>query len=280
MNNRQISIIALLLFSACLSAQVSDSTTVIEANGAKMSKAEFEALVAGQEGGRVDLSKPEMRKPLGLQMGKAFALEAEAKRRKMDQDKKIQLKIRAYTLQVMAAELVEELRDDYLTKDEAKLKAYYEKNQSSYSRPRVRQILVRTKGSPLALRPGMKDLTLEEARAKVNALHQQLLAGADFAKLAATESYDFDAKVKGGDLGFVTRGTSGANFAAAAFSLPINKISEPIQTEFGFHIIRVEERQPEPFAGIKKALATELANKDLEAIALKGYKLNEAYFGK
>ena len=42
----------------------------------------------------------------------------------------------------------------------------------------------------------------------------------------------------------------------------------------------MDERQPEAFADVKKALATDLANKDLEAIALKGYKLNEAYFGK
>ena len=81
-------------------------------------------------------------------------------------------------------------------------------------------------------------------------------------------------------MGFIRRGTSGANFEDAAYKLPVGQISEPIKTEFGFHIIKVTERRPEPFEAVRKMLANELAHKDLDKIIMNGYKLNEAYFGK
>ena len=265
--------------SFSLFGQITGSTAVIEASGLKLTKAEFEELASGQENSNANLAKPAVRKALGVEFGKAFALEAEARRRKMDQDPKIKLKIRAFTQELMAAELLEDVRDDYL-KDEVKLKAIYEQKKQIYDLPRVRQILIRTKGSPLALRAGFRELSVEEARTKATALRAQLAAGADFAKLAKAESDDFGSKETGGDMGFLRRGTSDANFEDAAFRLPTGQVSNLIKTEFGFHIIKVEERQPMTFETVRKMLASELAHKDLDAIIMNGYKLNQEYFGK
>ncbi|MCX6626751.1 MAG: peptidylprolyl isomerase [Candidatus Solibacter sp.] len=275
----RISLLAVAAGCLSLFGQVTNSTPVIEASGLKMTKAEFEELAAGQESYRMDAAQPTSRKALGVEFGKAFALEAEARRRKMDQDPKIKLRMRAYAQQLLAAELLEQVREEYL-KNEPTLKAIYEQKKQSYAQPRVRQILVRTKGSPLALRPGSRELSVEEARAKAAELRGRIAGGADFAKLAKEESDDFGSKEKGGDMGFVKRGVSGANFEDAAFRLPVGQLSDVIQTEFGFHIIRVEERQPLPFDAVRKVLANELAHQDLDAIILSGYKLNEQYFGK
>ena len=57
-------------------------------------------------------------------------------------------------------------------------------------------------------------------------------------------------------------------------------LSEVIQTEYGFFILRVEERQPMPLESAKAMIANELAHTAMEAIVQKGYTLNEAYFGK
>ena len=78
---------------------------------------------------------------------------------------------------------------------------------------------------------------------RVHKIKKQLDGGADFAELAKTNSACPSAQ-KGGDLGFFTRsGMMIEPFAAAAFKLKVGEISEPVQTEFGFHIIKLTDRK-------------------------------------
>ncbi len=84
--------------------------------------------------------------------------------------------------------------------------------------------------------------TKEEALALATELRERILAGEDFATLAAQYSDDLSNAQDGGDLGWFNRGAMVGPFAEAAFSLPVGEISEPIETEFGYHIIEVLER--------------------------------------
>ncbi len=78
---------------------------------------------------------------------------------------------------------------------------------------------------------------------RVHKIKKQLDDGADFAELARTNSACPSAQ-KGGDLEFFTRsGMMTEPFAAAAFKLKVGEISEPVQTEFGFHIIKLTDRK-------------------------------------
>ncbi len=81
-----------------------------------------------------------------------------------------------------------------------------------------------------------------EARALAEELRQRLLAGEDFAKLAAEYSDDTGSGANGGDLDWFGPGAMVAPFDEAAFSLPVGEISEPIKTQFGYHIIEVIEK--------------------------------------
>ena len=276
---RRIAIALAVTGSLSAQAQVADNTPVIESSGLSITKSDFEKMLTGDPRLAMAMTQPAAKLSLGIDFGKAFALESEARRRNLDQDPSVQLKIRNYTQQVLANELLISLRKGYL-KDEALLKSHYEKNKDSFSQPRVRQILVRTKGSQVALRNGRPDLSVEQARAKADALLARLVKGADFASLAKAESDDIGSLKSGGDIGFIPKGATGANFEAVAYSLPLRELSNVVQTEFGFHILRVEERQPMALEAVKAMIANELAHKDLDGIILNGYKLNTAYFGK
>ena len=73
---------------------------------------------------------------------------------------------------------------------------------------------------------------------------ERLKKGEDFAKVAKEKSQDSAAE--GGDLGFFTRGQMIKPFEEAAFKLEAGKISDPLQTQFGWHIIKVEEKRNRP----------------------------------
>lgn len=276
---RRIAIALAVLGSLPALAQVADNTPVIEAGSLSITKADFEQMLAGDPRFPVAMAKPEAKLALGTDFGKAFALEAEARRRNLDRDAAVQLKIRNYTQQLLANELIVGLRRGYL-KDDALLSKHYEANQASYAQPRVRQILVRVQGSQVPLRKGHADLTEEQARAKADALLARLAKGADFAALARSESDDLGSLKTGGDIGFVPKGATGAEFEAAAYALPEGQLSKVIRTEYGFHILRVEARRPLAYEAVKANIANELAHRDLDAIILNGYTLNAAYFGK
>ncbi len=111
---------------------------------------------------------------------------------------------------------------------DAQIKAYFDKNHAAFDKPaqvRARHILV-------------ADLATAN---KVEALLKQ---GKDFATLAHEYSTDPGSKDKGGELGFFRRGQMVPAFDKYVFSAPLNVISPPIKSPFGYHIIQVEEIQP------------------------------------
>jgi parvulin-like peptidyl-prolyl isomerase len=81
-----------------------------------------------------------------------------------------------------------------------------------------------------------------EALALANELRARILAGEDFAALAQAYSDDTGSGANGGDLGWFGRGRMVAPFEEAAFSLPVGEVSEPVKTDFGYHLIEVLER--------------------------------------
>lgn len=87
---------------------------------------------------------------------------------------------------------------------------------------------------------------LVETREEAEEAIARLEAGEDFAALAGELSQDPGSGPRGGDLGFFARDRMVGPFAEAAFALEPGSVSEPVQTQFGWHVIRVEERRERP----------------------------------
>lgn len=84
---------------------------------------------------------------------------------------------------------------------------------------------------------------LVETEEQAKEVKEKLANGEDFASLATQYSTDERSKAQGGDLGFFARGEMVKEFEEAAFSLEIGQVSDPVKTDFGYHIIKVVEKQ-------------------------------------
>ncbi|HNX75833.1 MAG TPA: peptidylprolyl isomerase [Candidatus Rifleibacterium sp.] len=99
------------------------------------------------------------------------------------------------------------------------------------------------------------------AKTEIDAIAAKISAGEDFATLAGKHSEDTGSAKKGGDLGEFARGSMVKPFEDAAFSAVIGKVTEPVRSQFGYHIIKVENKIPEKtksFEEVKEQLAAEI----------------------
>lgn len=117
-----------------------------------------------------------------------------------------------------------------------------------------------------------QDKDPEAAKAEAVALKAKIAKGADFAQVAKESSGDPGSAQQGGDLGCVGKGSFVPEFEAALFSLPLGVVSDPIQTQYGYHLILVRERkQPtyqEAKANVQAAIAA-LSSQELEKFLIK-----------
>lgn len=146
---------------------------------------------------------------------------------------------------------------------EEELRRYYEEQQQAFTTPEqrhIRHILVAVSS----------DASLEEkqqALAKILEIKQRLEQAADFAELAKQFSDDSGSKAQGGDLGFIKRGLLEKNFEEAAFTLPEGKISDPVETPFGYHLIQVIEikpANPKPFEAVREQIHRDIQHQEAE----------------
>lgn len=127
-----------------------------------------------------------------------------------------------------------------LVVDEAKISEYYQANLAEFAsgeQARARHILIR---------PLVEDESAwRDAEAKAREIFAQASApGADFAALARRLSDDPGSRDGGGDLGWFGRGRMVPEFEEAVFALQPGQVSQPVRSQFGYHVIRVEDRRP------------------------------------
>jgi peptidyl-prolyl cis-trans isomerase D len=131
------------------------------------------------------------------------------------------------------------------------IQQYYTAHQSEYStleQARARHILIK-------IDPGADAKTDAAAKAKAEALLKQIQGGANFADLAKKNSDDPGSKDSGGELGFAQRGRMVPEFDKAIFTQKIGD-TKIIKSQYGYHIVQVEERQPAHTQTLSEVLPT------------------------
>jgi len=119
---------------------------------------------------------------------------------------------------------------------DAEISAYYNAHKKDFERAGSATLSIVS----IPRRPTAADTA--ETLAKTKALRDEIAKGAKFEDVAKRESDDTSSGAKGGDLGRSVKGAYVKAFDDAIFSLPIGTMSQPVKTEFGFHIVRVDKR--------------------------------------
>jgi len=100
----------------------------------------------------------------------------------------------------------------------------------------------------------------------------RIKGGEDFAKVAAETSKDPGSKAEGGDLGWFTKERMVPDFATAAFAMQPGQVSDPVKTQFGWHVIKIEEKRTKPqptFDELKEQIDQHLIRKSQQDLILK-----------
>lgn len=261
-------------------------TVVLTVGQTKITKAQFEQLLQTiPEPQRAQFNSAAGRRRLAEQMAELEAMAQEARTRKIDQQPAVQAEI---TLRVDQS-LAQHLYQDFLAgakPDDVALHAYYDAHKADYEQVQAKHILIRA-GAPAGpgSKPDQKTRTDAEALAMANDIHAKLVAGGNWDDLCKAFSDDTANAQKGGELGTFEHGRMVPQFEQAAFKAEIGKVTEPVKTQFGYHLILVEARNTKPFEEVKtqieQKIKPEMAQKAVTEIKNKTMiTYDDSYFGK
>jgi peptidyl-prolyl cis-trans isomerase C len=232
---------ASVAFVPLSAAVAADDAVVARVNGVEIKQSDLD-FAATEIGPRLGTVKPEDRRRLLLQFVIENELMAgEGQKEKLDQTDTFPARVKYHTRRALRDAFYDSGIAGAVSEADAK-KIYDEKIATMKPEQEVhaRHILVETK-------------------AEAEEVIKRLKNGEDFATLANEKSKDTNAE--GGDLGFFTRGQMLKPFEDAAFALKPGQISEPVKTQFGWHVIKVEEKRDQPlpsFDEVKEAIMGQL----------------------
>ncbi|WP_048645129.1 peptidylprolyl isomerase [Nitratireductor soli] len=219
-----------------LSAPAADADVLATVNGLEITEGDLEIATSEYGAQFGNLQGDQRRAALLSALIEIRLLSSEAEKAKLDQGEAFERRLAFLRQQALHTAFIDKVVNEAVTEDQ--VRASYDKQVAAapaVNEIRARHILVKTK---------------EEAEAII----KQLGEGGDFEAIAKEKSTD-GAAANGGDLGYFSAGQMVPEFETAAFAMnPGDYSKEPVETQFGFHIIKVEDKraqQPPVFDTVK-----------------------------
>src|SRR2546423_279931 len=181
---------------------------------------------------------PDQMKEIRTQLGQVLIGERRGVAAGIDKQRKVQLQIMLQQARLLASMYEEENLAKSVKATQPEIDAYMKDHPEE--QVHARHILISIKSAEA---PSEGGLDKPHARAKAEEVLKRVKAGEDFATLAKENSTDPGSKENGGDLGWFSHGRMVPEFEKAAFALQPGQISDIVESPFGFHIIKAEERR-------------------------------------
>ena len=266
---------AALLFAAPLHAQDAKDPVVAKVNGVEIHQSDLDIIET--EAGQIPPMSENAKKDYLVSFATDLILVSKAAQdQKMGDTPDFAKKLQFNRNKLLMSALLEKTGKEALT-DAAMRKVYDDaiKQVPPEEEVHARHILIRAAAND--------DKASKAAEDKIKAVIVRLNKGEDFTKVANEVTEDPSGKASGGDLGFFTKEQMVPEFADVAFKLDKGKISEPVKTQFGWHVIKVEEKRQKAapaFDEVKpqiEAFVTRKAQADLVTKLREGAKVEKFY---
>lgn len=208
----------------------------------------LEKLISSDE--RFKRISDDQRAQIRKQYGEVLILADRARKEGYDKEPNSQLQLLVRRADIIGKSYAREIQNK-ITVTDADIGRYHASHPQEFEEVRARHILISTRAEQPQSdeddnKPPAKPVDKEASRKKAEEIEKRAKAGEDFAALAKQYSDDPGSKEQGGDLGFFSRGRMVPQFEEASFALKPGEISGIVESPFGFHIIKVEERRNAP----------------------------------
>jgi len=209
-------------------------------------------------------NNPQIKEQILQQMVQALVISQVAKQGGFDAkpDMKEQLELQKNGF--LANEYLKREVMQKVTVSENEAKTYYDAHKDEFKAPEM----VRARHILFLVETSATDAAKKNVYEKAAETLKKIEGGEDFAKLASELSGDPGSKSKGGDIGFVARGKTVKPFEDALFSLKTGEISGVIETQFGYHIIKADEKKDaaiEPFEAVKEKIRQKITQERVKS---------------
>jgi peptidyl-prolyl cis-trans isomerase C len=236
-----------------------DDDVVAKIGNKKITVTEFNKLISYFDAERQKMieSNPQMKETILTQLVQSMVVSDIAKKKGFDKKPEIKQQLEFFSDSFVATEYLKREVTHKVSVSDNEVKQYYDAHQDEFRTPEM----VKAKHILIRVAPGTSEEDKKKALGKAEDILKQVKGGKEFEKLAAEVSEDPGSKTKGGDLGFFPKGRMVKPFEDAAFALKPGELSKPVETQFGYHIIKVDEiKEPslETFDKVKEKINQKL----------------------
>jgi len=182
---------------------------------------------------------PQLKEQWLRQLVQSFVIADLAKKAGYDKKADIIEKLEFFNDSFFATEYLKREIVEKITVSEVEMKSYFDAHKDEFKTPET----VHVKHILIMVDKGASEDDKQKAKEKAEDILKKIKSGEGFEKLASEFSDDTMTKPKGGDIGFVTRGRLVKSFEDAAFALKPGEVSDIVETQFGYHIIKSEEKK-------------------------------------